>query len=100
MWTISKKQEKNQKIQRNKNLQYIYQIELDKAFFQNKMAYLGFKELTRRTVSDTLSRYKAFSIAKNLKYNGYQCGLVLMVIVSSTKLLTAIMKIKLFQKKN
>ena len=43
------------------------------------MAYGGFKDLARRTASDKVLRYKAFSIAKNLKYYGFQRGLVSMV---------------------
>ena len=39
------------------------------------MAYGGFKDLTRRTASDKMLRYKAFNIAKNPKYDGYQRGL-------------------------
>ena len=43
------------------------------------MAYGDFKGLERRTASDKVSRYKAFNIAKNPKYNGYQRGLSSMV---------------------
>ena len=39
------------------------------------MAYKDFKDLTRRTTSDEILRDKAFNIAKNLKYDGYQRGL-------------------------
>ena len=39
------------------------------------MAYGDFKDLTRRTVSDKILRDKAFNLAKNLKYDGYQRGL-------------------------
>ena len=31
-----------------------------------------FKDLSRRTASDKILRDKAFNIAKNLKYDGYQ----------------------------
>ena len=43
------------------------------------MAYGDFKYLTRRTASDKILRDKAFNIAKNPKYDGYQRGLALMV---------------------
>ena len=36
------------------------------------MAHGDFKNLTRRIVSDKILGDKAFNIAKNLKYNGYQ----------------------------
>ena len=43
------------------------------------MAYGDFKDLAWRTASDKSLRDKAFSIAKNPKYNGYQRGLASMV---------------------
>ena len=39
------------------------------------MAYSDFKYLNRRTYSDKVLRDKAFNIAKNPKYDGYQRGL-------------------------
>ena len=39
------------------------------------MAYEHFKNLARRTASDKVLRDKAFNIAINPKYDGYQCGL-------------------------
>ena len=39
------------------------------------MAYGDFKDLTRRTASDKILHDKAFNIAKNPKYDGYQHGL-------------------------
>ena len=50
---------------------YIYKNELDKACFQH--------DLARRTASDEVLRDKAFNIAKNPKYDGYQRGLASMV---------------------
>ena len=43
------------------------------------MAYGNFKDLPRITASDKVLRDKAFSLAKNPKYNGYQGGLASMV---------------------
>ena len=40
---------------------------------------LEFKDLKRRTASDKVLRDKAFNIAKNSKYDGYQRGLASMV---------------------
>ena len=37
------------------------------------------KDLKRRIASDKILRYKAFNIAKNAKYDGYQTGLASMV---------------------
>ena len=57
----------------------IYRNELDKACFQYDMAYGDFKDLARRTGSDKILRDKAFNIANNPKYDGYQRGLASMV---------------------
>ena len=43
------------------------------------MAYVEFKDLLRRTVSDKVLRDKAFTFGKNQKYYGYQRGLCSMV---------------------
>ena len=43
------------------------------------MAYGDFKDLARRTASDKILRDKAFNIAKNPKYDGYQREIVSMV---------------------
>ena len=43
------------------------------------MAYGDFKGLSRRTGSDKILSDKAFNIAKNPKYDGYQRGLASMV---------------------
>ena len=54
---------------------YIYRNDLDKACFQRDMAYGKYKDLTKRTQSDKVLRYKAFEIASNPEYDGYQRGL-------------------------
>ena len=43
------------------------------------MAYGDFEDLARRTASDKILHDKAFNIAKNPKYDGYQSGLTSMV---------------------
>ena len=43
------------------------------------MAYGDFKDLKRRTQSDKVLKNKAFEIANNPKYYGYQRGLASMV---------------------
>ena len=69
MWTIFKKQGKNTKFIETGYLWYIYQDGLDKACFQNNMAYGDFKDLTRRSAYDKILRDKAFISTKNLKYD-------------------------------
>ena len=61
------------------DFRYIYQNKLDKPCCQHGMAYGDFKCLTRRTASDKILREKAFNIAKNSKYDGYQRGIASMV---------------------
>ena len=50
---------------------YIYQNELDKVYFQHDMAYVDFKDLPKRIITDKVLCDKAFNIAKNLKYDEY-----------------------------
>ena len=58
---------------------YIYKIELDKACFAHNAAYSDSKDVTKRAAADKVLRDKAFNIAKNQKYDGYQRGLASMV---------------------
>ena len=43
------------------------------------MAYGKYKDLEKRKQSDKVLKDKAFAIASNLKYNGYQRGLASLV---------------------
>ena len=54
------------------NTNYIYRNDLDKACLQNDMAYGKYKDLTKRTESDKVLKDKAFKIASNPKFNGYE----------------------------
>ena len=58
---------------------YIYKNELDKVYLQHDMAYRDFKDLTKRTTADNVLRDKAFKIASDQKYDGYQRRLASMV---------------------
>ena len=65
------------------------------------MAYGDFKDLNRKTVADNVLPDKAFNIAKNPKYDGYQCGLASMVYKFFDKnFLVEQLKMKLFLIKN
>ena len=57
----------------------IYKDELDKACFVHDAAYSDSKDLTKRTIADKILKNKAFDIAKDPKYDGYQRGLASMV---------------------
>ena len=76
---FTKNTDRIQKFKETGGTNYIYKNELDKACFQHDMVYGDFKDLARRTASDKALRDKAFNIAKNPKYDGYQRGLASMV---------------------
>ena len=76
---FTKNKERIQKFKQTGNSKYIYRNELDKACFQHVMAYGDFKDLKKRIAADKELRDKAFNIAKDPKYDGYQRGLVSMV---------------------
>ena len=61
------------------------------------MAYRDFKDLKRRTAADTILRDKAFNIAKNPKYDGYQRRLASVVYkLFNKKILVEQLKMKLY----
>ena len=73
------------------------------------MAFGDFKDLTRRTAVDKVLRDKAFNIAKDSKYDGYQCGLASVIYKLFDKktckymqiyLLVAVLKMRIFQTKS
>ena len=76
---LLKIKKKIEKFKKAGDTNYIYKNELDKVCFQHDMAYGDFKDIKRRTASDKILRDKAFNIAKNPKYDGYQRGLASMV---------------------
>ena len=78
--TFTKEKERIQKPKETGDSRYIYQNELDKACFQHDMDYGDFTDLASdKTASDKILRDKAFNIAKNPRYDGYQRGLASMV---------------------
>ena len=58
---------------------YIYRNELDKACFQYDSVYADHKDLINRTEADKVLRDKAYDIASNPEYDGYQRALASMV---------------------
>ena len=65
------------------------------------MAYGDFNDLLRRTASHKVLPDKAFNIAKNPKYDGYQRGLFQWFISFLMKsLLVVVLKAKLFRVNN
>ena len=76
---FSKNKERIEQFEKTGNIDFIYKNELDKACFQLVMAYGKSKYLVKRTQSDKVLRGKAFKIASDPKYDGYQSGLASMV---------------------
>ena len=72
---LTKNKEQIEKFMQTGNTDFIYRNELDKACFQHDMAYAKSKDLIKRTQSDKVLRDKAFKIASDSKYDGYQKGL-------------------------
>ena len=76
---FTKNKERIQKFKETGDTSYIYKNELDKACLQHDMAYGDFKYLPKRTTADKVLRDKAFKIASDQKYDGYQRGLASVV---------------------
>ena len=76
---FTKNKERIEKFMQTGNTDVIYNNELDKACFQHDMAYGKSKDLAQRTQSDKILKDKAFKIASDPKYDGYQKGLASMV---------------------
>ena len=76
---FTKHKQRIQKFKETGDTNYIYKNELDKACFAHDAAYSDSKDLIKRTVADKILKKKAFDIAKDPKYDGYQRGLASMV---------------------
>ena len=76
---FTKHEQRIQKFRETGDTNYIYKNELDKACFVNDAAYSDSEDLTKRTVADKILKNKAFDIAKDPKYDGYQRGLASLV---------------------
>ena len=76
---FTRHKERIKKFKQTGDTRYIYRNELDKACFQHDSAYADHKDLINRTKADKLLKDKAYDIANNPKYDGYQRGLASMV---------------------
>ena len=76
---FTRNKERIKKFKQTGDMRYIYRNELDKACFQHDSAYADHKDLINRTKSDNVLRDKAYDIASNPEYDGYQRGLASMV---------------------
>ena len=68
---FTKNKERIQEFKETGDSRYIYGNELDKPCREYDIAFGGFKDLSRRTAAD---KDKAFNMAKDPKYDGYQRG--------------------------
>ena len=84
---FTKNKERIEKFMQTGNTDFIYKNKLDKACFQNDMAYDKKKDLVKTTQSDKVLKNKAFKIASDLKYDGYQRGLALNGLIVEVVLL-------------
>ena len=76
---FTKNKERIKKFMQTGNTDFIYRNEFDKACFQHDMASDKSKDLVKRTQSDKVLKDKAFKIASDPNYDGYQSGLASMV---------------------
>ena len=76
---FTKHKERIKEFKRTGDTRYIYTNELDKLYFQHDSAYADHKDLINTTETDKVLRDKAYDIASNPKYDGYQRGLASMV---------------------
>ena len=77
--TFTRHKKRIEKSKQAGDTRYIYRNELDKACFQHDSAYAYHKDLINRIKSDKVLRDKAYNIASNPEYDGYQRGLASMV---------------------
>ena len=74
---FTKHKQRIQKFKETTN--FIYKNELDKACFAHDAAYSDSKDLTERAIADKILKNRAFNIAKDQKYDGYQRAFASMV---------------------
>ena len=76
---FTKHKERIKKFNQTGDTRYVYRNDLDKVCFQHDSAYADNKDLINRTRADNVLRDKAYDIASNPEYDGYQRGLASMV---------------------
>ena len=76
---FTRHKERIKECKRTGDARYIDRNELGKAYFQHDSAYADHKDLINRTEADKVLRDKAYDVASNPEYDGYQRGLASMV---------------------
>ena len=76
---FTRHKERIKEFKRTGDTRYIHRNELDKACFQHDFAYANHKDLINKIEADKVRKDKAYNIASNPEYEGYQRGLASMV---------------------
>ena len=76
---FTRHKERINKFKQTGDTRYIYRNDLYKACFQHDSAYADNKDLLNRTKADKVLKHKAYNIASNPEYDGYQRGLASMI---------------------
>ena len=76
---FNRHRERIKKLKKTGDTRYTYRNDLDKACFQHDSAYADNKDLINRTKADKVLREKAYNIACNPEYGGYQRSLTSIV---------------------
>ena len=76
---FTRHKERIKKFKQTGDMRYIYRNDLDKACFQHDSAYADNKDLINRTKAEKVLKDKAYNIASNPEYDGYQRGYASMV---------------------
>ena len=76
---FTKHKQRIDQFMKDSKLSHFYKNELDKACFQHDMAYNKYKDLKGRTQSDIVLKNKAYKIAVNPKFDGFQRALASIV---------------------
>ena len=72
---FTKHRERIQKFRETRNLKHLFRNKLHKACFVHNAAYSDSKDLSKRPISDKIFKNKAYEIARNPGYDGYQRAL-------------------------
>ena len=73
---FTKHRKRIQKFRETGNLKRLYRNKSDKTCFARDVAGSDSKDLAKRTISDNILKDRAYEIAKNCKYYGYQRALL------------------------
>ena len=71
-------------------MKHLYRNELDKACITHDAAYSDSKDLAKRTISDKILKDRAYEIARNCNYDGYQRALAGMIYKIFEKMFSCI----------